>query len=426
MSHVRLSRAGARPARFIALCLIAAAALSPILASPPAVAASGTAALVIDVHSGRTLYARNADAPRYPASLTKIMTLYVLFDFLRSGRIEMHTPLVATANAAAQSPSKIGIKPGETIRVIDAIRVLVTKSANDVAVVVAENLGGTEENFARMMTSTARRLGMNNTTFKNASGLPDPGQISTARDMSILALRVMRDFPEYYELFSTKYFSYAGQRYRNHNRLLFDYEGTDGIKTGYTRASGFNLVASVKRDHRHLVGVVLGGKTAARRNATMRHIIDSAIPKALALNTPRNVPAPTRNPVAVADAAAPAPMMAGVATASLAPAAPPPVAAAPTAPAETSPVEEGDAASTAYQVQVGAYGSAARAAAQLASVQKAAGDLVGDHPGLTVPTDGRARPLYRARFANFSEPDANSVCTQLKRREIDCIVMPAE
>jgi len=232
------------------------------------------AAIIVDANTNNVLYSDDADVLRSPASLTKIMTLYVLFAYLRAGKVTYDTEFKVTPHAAGQAPTKLGLKPGSTIKVQDAIKALVTKSANDAAAVIAENLAGTEPNFGRLMTQTARNLGMKNTTFRNASGLPNDEQLTTARDMAILAMHIMRDYPQYYEVFETKYFTYKGRRYRNHNRLLFGYRGTDGIKTGYTRASGFNLTASVKRGDKHLVGVVLGGSTGARRDAAMRALFD--------------------------------------------------------------------------------------------------------------------------------------------------------
>ena len=263
--------------RLLALGLILAAAATPLseaLAKSRSSAPSVAAAIVVDMNSGSILYSQAADMPRYPASLTKMMTLYVLFGYMREGKVAPSSDLTVTPHAAGQSPTKLGLKPGATIKASDAIKALVTQSANDAAVTIAENLAGSEENFARLMTDTARRIGMSNTTFRNASGLPDDEQITTARDMAILAAHLIHDYPEYYGVFETRYFSFNGRKYRNHNKLLFGYKGTDGIKTGYTRASGFNLTASVHRDNKHLVAVVLGGKTGSSRDAAMRALLD--------------------------------------------------------------------------------------------------------------------------------------------------------
>jgi D-alanyl-D-alanine carboxypeptidase len=236
--------------------------------------------LVIDGNSGEILQASNADAIRHPASLTKIMTLYLLFEELDAGRIRLDTPLRISAHAAEQAPSKLGLKPGQTIAVEDAIKAVVTKSANDVAVAIAENLVGSEEEFARAMTQKAHALGMAHTTYVNASGLPDDEQVTTARDLALLGRTIEERFPRYYRYFATPAFVYHGEAMRNHNHLLGAVAGVDGIKTGYTRASGFNLVTSVHRDGRYLVAVVLGGHSAFARDARMRELVNSYIREA--------------------------------------------------------------------------------------------------------------------------------------------------
>lgn len=233
--------------------------------------------IVVDVNSGETLHESNPDGLRHPASLTKIMTLYLLFERLEAGKLKLNAELKVSANAAEQAPSKLGLDEGDTIEVEDAIKALVTKSANDIAVVVAEALGGTEENFAKMMTRKARALAMKHTVYKNASGLPDDDQVTTARDQALLGIAIQERFPRYYQYFATPHFTYHGNTMRNHNRLLGRVPGIDGIKTGYTRASGFNLVTSVRRGNRHIVAVVLGGKSGAQRDARMRELIDQKI-----------------------------------------------------------------------------------------------------------------------------------------------------
>jgi D-alanyl-D-alanine carboxypeptidase len=234
------------------------------------------ASIVVDAHTGKVLYARNPDTRRYPASLTKIMTLYMLFSALEEKRVTMDTRFKVSRRAEGQAPSKLGLKAGSTIAVRDAILALVTKSANDVATVVAENLAGTEIAFARQMTERARGLGMRKTQFRNASGLPNRRQLSTARDMALLGRAIQRDFPQFFSLFNTRSFEYAGRTYGNHNNLLHSYRGADGIKTGYINASGFNLVASAERDGRRLIGVVFGGKSARSRDAHMAKLLDDA------------------------------------------------------------------------------------------------------------------------------------------------------
>jgi D-alanyl-D-alanine carboxypeptidase len=235
------------------------------------------ASIVLDANSGSVMQATNADSPRHPASLTKIMTLYLLFERLEQGKIKLNTDLPVSARASQQAPSKLALKPGETIRVETAIRAIVTKSANDVAVVVAEALGGDEPNFAKLMTAKARALGMTQTTYRNASGLPDEEQITTARDQAILGRAIQDRFPNYYHYFATRTFDFRGKSIRNHNHLLGAVEGVDGIKTGYIRDSGFNIVTSMRRANRHLIAVVFGGRSANARDARVRSLIENNV-----------------------------------------------------------------------------------------------------------------------------------------------------
>jgi D-alanyl-D-alanine carboxypeptidase len=236
--------------------------------------------IVVDANSGEVLHNTNADALRHPASLTKIMTLYLLFEQLEAGKLRLDSRLEVSEHASQQAPSKLGLVPGQTIAVEDAIRALVTKSANDVAVVVAEAIGGDEDTFGRMMTRKARALGMSRTVYVNASGLPDNDQITTARDQATLGRAIQDRFPREYRYFSTPVFVYRGWAMRNHNKLLGRVQGIDGIKTGYTRDSGFNLVSSVRRGSRHIVAVVLGGTSGAARDARMRGLIEQEIASA--------------------------------------------------------------------------------------------------------------------------------------------------
>ncbi|WP_041320453.1 D-alanyl-D-alanine carboxypeptidase [Hyphomicrobium denitrificans] len=243
------------------------------------------AAFVVDVNSGAVLHNDDGDAIRHPASLTKMMTLYLTFELLESGRLKMSDMITISEHAASVAPSKLDLKPGDQISVADGIKAIVTKSANDIAVALAEKIGGTEANFVRLMNTRARELGMMKSHFENPSGLPDDDHVSTARDMATLALHLMDDFPGYYTIFATRTFTYRGKSYRNHNTMLNTFAGVDGIKTGYTRASGFNLVTSVHRGGRHLVGVVFGGSTAASRNAEMRVLLTKAFTRASTAKT---------------------------------------------------------------------------------------------------------------------------------------------
>jgi len=241
--------------------------------------------IIVDGNSGATLSASNPDASRHPASLTKIMTLYLLFERLDAGKMKLDTEMEVSEHASEQAPTKLGLRPGQTIRVEDAIKGLVTRSANDAAVVIAEAIAGDEGDFARQMTRKARALGMLRTVYRNASGLPDDEQVTTARDQATLGRAIQDRFPRYYRYFSTTAFNYHGHSIRNHNRLLGNVEGVDGIKTGYTRASGFNLVTSMRRGNRHLVGVVLGGRSGGSRDAIMRNLLADNLEKAATKRT---------------------------------------------------------------------------------------------------------------------------------------------
>ena len=233
--------------------------------------------IVVDASSGNVLHATNPDARRHPASLTKIMTLYLLFEQLEAGKLKPDTALKVSEEAAGQSPTKLGLKAGTTISVEDAIKGMVTRSANDAAVVVAEAIAGDEDDFAQLMTRKARSLGMSRTVYKNASGLPDDDQVTSARDQALLGRAVQERFPHYYKYFSLRSFTFRGQWIGNHNRLLGRVEGVDGIKTGYIRSSGFNLVSSTRRGNRHIVAVVMGGSSASSRDARMRELINDNI-----------------------------------------------------------------------------------------------------------------------------------------------------
>lgn len=237
------------------------------------------AGIVVDAKTGNTLYANAADAVRYPASVTKVMTLYVLFQELKAGRMNLNTPLTVSRHAASAEPTKLYVRAGSTIKVEDAIKALVTLSANDVARVIAENIGGTESQFAERMTATARALGMNRTTYANASGLPDRRQVTTVRDQARLAVAIYQHFPTYYEYFQTTSFRYGGNTHGNHNRLLGQ-NGVDGIKTGYIRASGYNLMTAARKDNRHIVVIAFGFNSGASRNAKVAELVREYMPRA--------------------------------------------------------------------------------------------------------------------------------------------------
>lgn len=233
------------------------------------------AAIVVDANSGEVLYASRADSPRYPASITKVMTLYLAFEALEQGKLKLSDRIVMSPRAAAQSPTKLGLRPGESISVDEAMKVIAVRSTNDVAVALAEHIGGTESRFAALMTLRAQELGMSQTRFVNANGLPDSRQISSARDIALLSRAVMRDYPQYYSYFSTRNYDYNGRAMRNTNGLLHTMPGVDGIKTGFTNASGFNLAASAVRDGRRLIAVVLGGASTASRNNHVQELLNA-------------------------------------------------------------------------------------------------------------------------------------------------------
>lgn len=286
-----------------ALCV----ALLACMVALPAHANPKYASLVIDAHTGQVLYSRNADEPRFPASLTKVMTLYLLFEKLEKGEATLKSRITMTQRGANQPPSKLGLGVGQTITVEDAILALITRSANDVASATGAFIAGSEDNFAVMMTKKARALGMSKTTYKNASGLPNREQLTTARDQATLAMRIREDFPQYYHYFSAEHFTWGKARIRNHNRLLGRYEGVNGLKTGYTNASGFNLTTTVERDDKYLVGVVMGGEKAKSRDDHMIDILDRAFPRAVAMKRGNTQIASAQRPAA-STALAPTPV----------------------------------------------------------------------------------------------------------------------
>ncbi len=372
------------------------------------------ASIVVDFESGKVLYEKNADTRNYPASLTKMMTLYMLFDALDKGQVTLETRMPVSARAAGMAPTKLGLPKGSSIAVEDAILALAVKSANDVATVVAEHLGGTEIEFARMMTAKARGLGMDQTTFRNASGLPNRGQLSTARDMARLSAALIRHFPDYYAYFSYSSFEYNGRTYRGHNNLLDDYDGADGIKTGYIRASGFNLAASVMRDDRRLIAVVFGGRTARSRDAHMVELLDRGYVRAAALDVPPPAPGlrnPFREPTAIAQTRSE----------------PQSVQIASTEPAETSfsLIPSAKAAETggSWAVQVGAFHSYAPAEAMAQTAVQRVPDLAQESKIEIPSAEGNQGTLYRARLSGFSEGLAREACRRLEAAEMDCLVV---
>ena len=395
-------------------------------------------ALVVDAASGRVLFAQDPDGARYPASLTKMMTAYLTFDALSRKRLSLNQALPVSAHAASMEPSKLGLQPGERIRVEDALLALVTKSANDAAVVLAEAIGGSEEAFAEMMTLRARALGMSHTLYHNASGLPDPEQRTTARDMATLGLALLRDFPGYYRYFATESFAYGEAVHRNHNHMLERYDGVDGIKTGFIRASGFNIVVSAQRDGRRLVAVVFGGGSAGLRDARAAVLLDEAfdrvgpgdgrtvIASAVQAPAPTEIGAPERNPTLLAAYQAeepeseadpePAPRaVAKPARASL------PVRAA----AMAIPAHPGKLGH-AWSIQVGAYDRSEAATEGLKTATLLGPRLLREKPSGIVATHQGRKVWYRARVGNLTRTEAQAACRQLARKNMPCLMLPPE
>ena len=252
------------------------------------------AGIVVDAKSGKVLYEEAADSRRYPASVAKVMTLYVLFQELSAGNLKLSTKMTVSKHAAAAVPTKLGLRAGATITVEDAIKSLVTLSANDMARVIAEHISGTESKFAERMTATARAMGMRNTTYRNASGLPDGGQVTTVRDQAILGIAIYQHFPSYYEFFQTRSFSYGKKTYGNHNRVLGYMGAVDGIKTGYINAAGSNLLTAARKNGRHIVVVAFGFNSAGSRDEKVRQLVASYLPKGRSGTYLAQVPIPGR------------------------------------------------------------------------------------------------------------------------------------
>jgi len=370
----------------------------------PAASTEKYAALIVDADTGVTLFSVNADEPRHPASLTKVMTLYLTFEALQSGKLRIDQPLRVSAWASIQSPTKLGLKDGSSITVRDAIFGLITKSANDASVVLAEALAGDEDVFAQRMTEKAHKLGMNATNFRNASGLPNAQQVTTARDLATLALAVMRDFPAYYHLFSTQEFVWGGHVITNHNRMLASYPGADGLKTGYTVASGFNLIMSARRESKRLIGVVMGGETAQARDHHMAELMDrgfsQAGPGIASIGQP--MPATIQNAGKGSGEDA---IGKRIAQANSIPN------------ANTTMPRVPAGAPTRWAIQVGAFNdqNSARNALNLAMTYLP--ELTTASAGVA-PIDNRGRTLYRARITGVSEQQANNGCRKLEANNI--------
>ncbi|MCA1406780.1 SPOR domain-containing protein [Ensifer sp. IC3342] len=461
--------------------IVLAGAIAVLALSAPANANPKYAGIVVDAKTGKVLYGEDADELRYPASLTKMMTLYLTFEALEAGRISKSTPVPFSKNASAEPPSKLGVRAGKSITVEQAIFSLVTRSANDAATALGELLGGSEQRFARMMTNKARALGMTQTTYRNANGLPNPDQKTTARDQARLGIALRQHFPQYYDYFSTRSFRFGKQTIGNHNRLLGNVRGVDGIKTGYTRASGFNLVTSAQLDGRSIVAVVLGGTSGGARDAQMRKLVAKYMPAAsrrgggnLIAQTPTAEPPvtavaqaevkPAAAPVAVASAAMDLPNTGPVpdfrysgesssrmemAYAATRPASDNPVLTGKIAPntleaqsaklaaqpasadvdtqitnsvaakAEAPPEEE--AQPQGWVIQIGATPDKAQAMTLLGNAKEKGGKTLRNATPFTVAFSNGGGQVYRARFGGFDDQDkAVNACKVLKKKGFSC------
>lgn len=369
-----------------AACLLSCALVSGAHAS--------VSSIIIDAETGDVLSSSNADSLRYPASLTKLMTLYITFNALDKGLIKFEDKLPVSRNAANRSPSKLGLKKGETITVRDAVLALIVKSANDCATVLAEGLGYSEENFAKTMTEVAQELGMKNTTFKNASGLPNRAQKTTARDMALLGAAMYHHFPEYYKLFATKKFTYNGRTYYTHNHLLKSFEGADGMKTGFTNAAGYNIVTSAERDGHRVIAVTMGHNTIRQRDTKVASLMKRGLQK-LAMSD--HIEAP--NLYANADTHT-------YGEPSL---------------IEAATVADEAPASDVWAVQIGAFSNYAKARNYAISVKKQL-KMAGAEIDIEPAQKGSA-VIYRSKLVGFEKNEADKTCNSLKKSNKSCIVI---
>ena len=370
------------------------------------------ASFIINENTKRIYHNANADTRNYPASLTKIMTLYLVFDALKSKKISMSSKFKVSKRATRQPPSKLNLSAGSNITVKNAILALVTKSANDVATVIAENLGKSERNFARLMTRKAKKLGMTRTTFRNASGLPNRGQLSTARDMATLGIAIRKNHPKFFKLFKTKSFIYKGVKYTNHNNLLGSYSGTDGIKTGYTNASGFNLVASVERNGQRIIGVVFGGKKARSRDKHMVTLLNKYFKTSLSkplvrIAKPSELPK-TRPKIVVAEK--------NIKNFKI----PPEI---------INNIIQNDVEEDWF-IQIGAFKNRLNAHKAARNARNIVPEQLGNLPAslskiTKSSTNNNLQYLWRVRFVELAENQARSVCAELWTSGLSCIPLPS-
>ena len=405
---------GSRRSFFILAVMPLFLLINPIQAKPI------HASIVIEADTGKVLHQSHADASRYPASLTKMMTLYMLFEALEQRKITLNSLLPVSAYAASMPSTNISLKERDTISVHDAISALIVRSANDVAVVVAEALGDTEVKFGRLMTNKARKLRMYSTTFRNASGLANKGQVTTARDMAILSSRLVKDFPQYYHYFSNHIFNYKGVTYHNHNRMVRNTLGVDGLKTGFIRASGFNIATSAKRGNRRVIAVIMGGSTAASRDYQMAQLLDRILDPRdiahLAKNSEVNslAPAVVQKSNTLTPASVPLSLNKTPELAMLAITTPMPIHNEPKE-INTLISEKG------WEVQIGSYLAHDRAQAQVQIATRWVPTAVA-----ITEVEISNRKLYRARLVGLQEKQARTACQSLSRQGIACIVVRSD
>ncbi len=425
-----LSVVGARKS----LVMVIFASLLAIVAGMHPASAARYADIIVDAKTGKVISSNSPDALRSPASLTKMMTLYLTFEAIRDGRLRWDQRIKMSQNGARTIPTKLGIRAGNTFTVREAVNGMIIRSANDVAEAMGDHLAGSEAKFGQMATRKARRLGMSRTVFRNASGLPARGQVTTARDMSKLAIALQRDFPNEYKLFSRSNFAFRGKRIRGHNNLMYRYKGMDGIKTGYTNASGFNIASSVKQNGRHVVGVVLGGRTARSRDNQMATLMNTAMRRATTRGTPvvaqakpsagRNVerqvaeidvetkPLPGKRPRSK-DRDRTVDQVIAQAESGLA------KESRKSAKAKTSRQATGR-----FEIQIAATDTRSQANALLSRANRA---IDGDYPGLgtrTETVERGSKTLHRARLTGFEDRQmAAAACSALKARKFDCMVV---
>ncbi len=376
------------------------------------------ASFVMEEISGRVLFSRNADKQLYPASLAKIMTLYIIFEELQSKNLTLKSQVSISKLASSRSPSKLYLKPGETISVEEGILSLVTKSANDVATAVAEKISVSEREFAKRMTRKAKALGMSRTIFKNASGLPNKSQKSTARDMAKLGIAIRRDFPEYFHYFSNKFFLYKGQKYKNHNRLLTAFKGTDGIKTGYIGASGFNLVASTERDGVRLIGVVFGGKTSKSRDLHMIKLLTNQFDRVKPFQmASTSITSPLPRPEKTEGISA-----TGILASIVPPISKPEIIIRSVS--SNSIDNNHKKTNDTWSIQVGSFSRKISAHKAAIKARRSASSILSTIPADVSMVMRGELPLWRVRFEGLDEPSARAACVELYQSGNACFALP--